>query len=158
MRVSPAPKGSHMTPEEKQLIYKYLNELSDIGGLPQMWNDHIRIFINTMPEEKVDNIFCGECGEFIGVGIVIYNTNAMPEESECWACKNSGVVYADYEPQDCPCCAMLEESDNGCWNCKHMYDIPYEAKLCKVSEYPEGGAMECWEVAGCKNWLDQGGE
>ena len=84
--------------------------------------------------------------------------NAMPEESECWACKNSGVVYADYEPQDCPCCAMLEESDNGCWNCKHMYDIPYEAKLCKVSEYPEGGAMECWEVAGCKNWLDQGGE
>ena len=38
--------------------------------------------------------------------------NAMPEESECWACKNSGVVYADHEPQDCPVCAMPEESNN----------------------------------------------
>ena len=41
-----------MTPEEKQKIYKYLNEMTDKMGLPQPWNDTIRIFINAMSEES----------------------------------------------------------------------------------------------------------
>ena len=90
--------------------------------------------------------------------------NAMPEESECWACKNSGVVYADYMPQNCPVCAMPEESykrkiefDWLCGNCgKKICTKPMETQIAKrkIEEWLEDWHVETRDKRTLGNFLD----
>ena len=116
-----------MNKQERDKIHKYLNDLTD-KGLPQMWNDTIRIYINSLTTEDEcicigDVCLCGKGSDF--GGRVNLNTHTTEDEpNTCESCGNAVGLWCDrwdgqtHDNQTCNewskihWCSTQEDNDN----------------------------------------------
>ena len=109
-----------MNKKEKQKIIDGIEKLSivtveGIAGV-LIHKSSVLKLLNAMPEEKADNIFCGECGELVGVGTIMHDINAMPEDDFSPPC----AVVKTMVPGD----AVVRYADNS-------YGLETEAEIAK---------------------------